>query len=239
MQEPTFHNLRIAILEDDPTNRARLSDLITMIGAVALAVPPPAPALTDLEPFLVRQRISMVVCDHRLFERGDYAPYTGADAIKVSYQSGRGGVLVTAYENADAESSIRAHRRWIPALVHATELRRAVLESALVRADRETRQHLPVPQRVPYRTLVTVRSLVTKGSETIVKVVMGQWRSTEEVGFPLSMLPVEMHESVVPGNMLIAQVNLEAERGEDVFFDQFELPDPDVLRKSQAFFDRP
>jgi len=181
----------------------------------------------------------MVVCDHRLFERGSYATYNGAAAVAASYRSGRGGVLVTAWEREDAELSIREHRRWIPVLIHATELKRTVLEEALLQADREARQHLPVRQRVPYRTIMTVTSLVSSGGKQVVKVVMSQWNPNLEVGFPISMLPQGMRAAAVPGNMLIAQVNLEAERPEGLFFDSFELPDPDVLHRTQTFLNHP
>ena len=181
----------------------------------------------------------MIVCDHRLFERGDYAGYTGAAAVTASYRNNRGGVLVTAWEKDDAELSLREYRRWIPALVHATELNRGLLESALMQADREAREHQPTRQRVGYRTIMTVRNLVPRGDKVVVKVVMSQWNPDQEVGFPLHMLPQEMRAKASPGNMLLAEVNLEAERAEDLFFDKFELPDPDVLRNAKTLFDRP
>jgi hypothetical protein len=180
----------------------------------------------------------MVICDHRLFDR-NYATYTGAAAVAASYRSGRGGVLVTAWEKDDAEISIRQFRRWIPVLIHATELKRTLLEEALLQADREASQHLPARQRVPYRTIMTVISLVSTGGKQVVKVVMSQWNPSLEVGFPITMLPEGLRAAAVPGNMLIAQVNLEAERHEDLFFDSFEAPDPDVLNKSKAFFNHP
>ena len=239
MHTSTLKNQRVAILEDDPTNRDRLSSLISMSEGIPLPVAPPAPTIGDLEAFFAREQVTMLVSDHRLSERGKYAAYCGAAAVAVAYRSGRGGVLVTAYESADAELSIRQYRRWIPVLIHAaTDLKASVLESALKEADSEVRQHLPTAQRVPYRTIMTVKSLIQKGGETVVKVV-GQWDPTVEVGFPLHMLPEGMRSVASPGNMLLAQVNIEAEQPEDLFFDKFEVPDPDVLRKSQAFFDRP
>lgn len=232
-------NERIAILEDDPISRERLSDYVKGIGGVPAPVGPRAPALVDFNAFLGNEGISMVVCDHRLFERGNYAAYYGAEALKEAYRSGRGGVLVTAWEKDDAELSIREYRRWIPALIHSTDLRRNTLESALLLADREARQHQPAPQRIGYRSIMAVTNLIPTGDRVIVKVVMSQWNPNLEVGFPLHMLPEEMRRSASPGNLLIAQVNLDAECAEDLFFDEFELPDPDVLKKSKAFFNRP
>jgi hypothetical protein len=120
MPTPILNNQRVAIFEDDPVNRARWTDLVKMCGGVGIPALPRAPALADLKQFLETERISMVMCDNRLFEHGDYADYYGAEAVAVSHRSGRGGVLVTTYENADVELSIRQWRRWIPVLLDAT-----------------------------------------------------------------------------------------------------------------------
>jgi len=238
MASPVENRPRVAILEDYPVNRDRLSDLVRSSGYVPIPVSPKAPALIDFDAFLINESISMILCDHRLYEKGDYANYTGAQAVAKCYQSGRGGVLVTGYENDDAELSIREYRRWIPSLIHGTELDRKTLTSALANADKEVRHNLIATQREPYRTVMTVTNLIQKGETTIVKVVMGQWDPNTEIGFPIHMLPSLMRPQAVPGNLLIAQVNLLAERPEDLFFDNFQLPDPDVLQKSQAFFNR-
>lgn len=47
------------------------------------------------------------------------------------------------------------------------------------------------------------------------------------------------HPAVKPGNLLIAEVNIEADRQEDLFFDTFELPNADVLKKADTILDHP
>jgi hypothetical protein len=42
-----------------------------------------------------------------------------------------------------------------------------------------------------------------------------------------------------PGSLLIAQVNIDAARQEDLFFDEFELPNPDALKKAKSVLGRP
>jgi hypothetical protein len=69
--------------------------------------------------------------------------------------------------------------------------------------------------------------------------MMSQWDSKQEVGFPLDLVPKKLQAAVKPGKLLIAEVNIEAERQEDLFFDKFELPDADVLKKAKALFGRP
>lgn len=236
MPSNALANLRVAILEDDPRNRGRLSNLVTMSGGVPVPASPRAPALTEFSTYLERENVSLVVCDHRLFERGNYACYTGAAAVAASYHSGRGGVLVTAWEKEDSELSIREYRRWIPALIQATDLDRSILEKALLQADREVRGNSPIRERVPHRTIMTVQRFEQRGTEQVVKVVMSQWNTQDEVGFPMNIVPQCIRAKLAPGMLLIAQVNVEAMSAEDLFFDSFELPDSDALRKSKTLF---
>ena len=232
----TLKNQRVAILEDNPDNRDRWTEMVARFGAEPVPIASPAPALRNLEQFLTTHRISMVLCDNRLFEHGSYADYSGAEAVAASYRSGRGGVLVTAYENADAETFIRPHRRWIPVLIHAMQLKSKSLESGLLEANREVREHSPSRERMSHRTILTIRSIIEKGTTIIVKVMMSQWNAQIEVGFPLELIPARIHSSIVPGAMLIAQVNIEATRAEDLFFENFEQPDSNALKKSKTLF---
>lgn len=135
--------------------------------------------------------------------------------------------------------SLRKYRRWIPALIHSTKLNRSNLGAALVQADREVRHQAPIRERVPHRTIMTVRRLEKRAAHTIVKVMMSQWKATLEIGFPLEMVPEKLQPETVAGALLIAQVNIEAICAEDLFFDKFELPDTDVLKKAKSIFDRP
>jgi len=240
MPSPALSNRRIAIFEDNPVNRERLSDMVSRCGATALPVAGPAPALNALSSYLKSQRINMVVCDHHLSQRRDYAPFLGAEAIAECYRLGIAGILVTAFESADAESSLRLFRRHIPALVRSPDnFDRAHIEAALLQADNEVRKHQPTRERIPHRTIMTVQRIEPRGSGKLVKVVMSQWDATKEVGFPLSLVPLNFQAAVKPGNMLIAEVNIEADRQEDLYFDKFELPDANVLKKAKTLFDRP
>lgn len=240
MASNSLANRRIAIFEDNSRNRERLSDMVNRCGATAFPVEGPAPKLSGLKTFLAQQGINMIVCDHHLSQHRDYAPFLGAQAVAECYTLGIAGILVTAFENADAESSLRLFRRRIPALVRSPEdLDRKHLESALLSAEKEVRENKPPLERIPHRTIMTVKRVEPRGTSMVVKVMMSQWDATQEVGFPLDLVPRKFHEAVEPGNMLIAQVNIEAPRQEDLYFDNFELPAADVLRKAKTLFVRP
>jgi len=240
MAATTLSNRRIAIFEDNPLNRERLSDMVTRCGATALPVAGPTPKLSGLQAFLKTQRANMVVCDHHLSQKKDYAPFLGAEAVAQCYRLGIAAILVTAFESTDAESSLRLYRRHIPALVRSPDnFDRPHVEAALLQAEREVLGHNPARERVPHRSIMTVQRVEVRGSTRLVKVMMSQWDSKHEVGFPLDLVPKKFQAAVKPGNLLIAEVNIEAERQEDLFFDKFELPDADVLKKAKALYGRP
>jgi len=236
----TLSNRRIAILEDNPTNRDRLSGMVKLCGGIAVPVDGPAPRLRGLKAYFTSQRIHLVICDHHLSERGDYAPYYGAQAVAESYRQGIGGILVTAFEKDDAELSLRRFRRHIPALIRSPEdFDRGKLVAALLQADREVREYSPSLERIPHRTIMTVQRIEPRGSTKVVKVIMSQWNASQAVGFPLDLIPKAFQAAVKPGELLIAQVNIEAVRQEDLFFDKFELPDANALKTAKTILGSP
>lgn len=239
MSPATLSNRRIAIFEDDDRNRDRLSGLVTLCGSIPVPVVSPAPTLPGLKRYFALQKIDLVVCDHHLSQRGDYAPYQGAEAVAESYRQGIGGILVTAYERDDAELSLRRFRRYIPALIRSPEeLSRPNLQAALVQAELEVGKCRMTRERLPHRTILTVVRIDPRGTSKVVKVLMSQWDADQEVGFPLDLIPKTLQPLITPGKILIAQVNIEAARQEDLFFDEFEFPSANVLEKAKAIFDR-
>jgi CheY-like chemotaxis protein len=237
----TLAHRRIAILEDDPTNRERLADKISDCGGDALPVSGPAPELSKLKSFCATNKVNLVVCDHHLTERSNYASYYGAEAVARSYQNGIAGILVTAYDRVDAEISLRRFRRFIPALLHSpTEVTSAKLLAALFQAEQEVLHKKPIRGRIGHRTIMTVQEIETRGvaKDKAVKVLMSQWSVEQSVVFPMDRIPSKFHSEVKPGRLLIAQVNIEASKQEELFFENFELPNQDALKKAQSLFGR-
>jgi hypothetical protein len=238
MTTTSLSNRRVAIFEDNVRNRGRWADMVKRSGGIPVPMTDHAPPLKDLGKYFKKEKISLMMSDHRLSEHTDYAGYSGAEAVAESYHRRVGGILVTAYARADAELSLRHYRRWIPNLIHSTDLTRMKLVPALLLADLEVRENKPSKERIPHRAIMTVRSIESRGMNQIVKVIMSQWSVTEEVGFPLEMVPENIRNEVTPGNLLIAQVNIESARAEDIYFDKFELPDPNVLKNANTLFNR-
>jgi hypothetical protein len=67
---------------------------------------------------------------------------------------------------------------------------------------------------------------------------MSQWSVEQSVVFPIDRIPSKFHSKVKPGSLLIAQVNIEASKQEELFFENFELPNQDALKKAQSLFGR-
>ena len=241
MPTTTLARRRIAIFEDDPTNRERLADKISDCGGDAFPIDGPAPELSRLKAFCKTNKVNLVVCDHHLSERSGYAGYYGSEAVAQSYRNGIAGILVTAYDRVDAEVLLRRTRRFIPALLHSPgDVTSTNLQTALLQAEQEVRYNNPIQARVEHRTIMTIQEIETRGAarEKVVKVIMSQWSIDQAVVFPLDQIPAKFHAEVKPGRMLIAQVNIEAAKQEDLFFTNFELPNKDVLKKAQSLFGR-
>ena len=241
MPTPTLAHRRVAIFEDDPTNRERLADKISDCGGDAFPVNGPAPELSKLKTFCNANKVNLVVCDHHLSERSRYASYYGAEAVARSYQNGIPGILVTAYDLVDAEVLLRRFRRFIPALLHSpSDVTTANLQTALIQAEQEVLYKKPTQERREHRTIMTVQEIETRGAakEKVVKVLMSQWSVEQSVVFPLDKVPSKFHTELKPGSLLIAQVNIEAAKQEDLYFVNFELPIKNVLKKAKSLFGR-
>jgi hypothetical protein len=227
--------LPIAILEDQPRGRERLVTMLTQRGFFPIPISPRAPSLDELAGHLQEIGAKGVVCDHRLTEH-NYATFLGAEAVAAAYHAGVGGVLVTNYEREDSETSIRRSRRWVPELLHSATLDPADLAFAVSRAVCEASGEYLAPARTSYRTLIRVVDVVTRNQVRMARVSISQWQAKTIVAFPVDMVPEFLRDGVVPGALLVAQVNVDAERSEDLFFDDFQAPDPNAIRDAQTIF---
>ena len=164
MTSTTLANRRVAVLEDSAERRKQLCGLVTLCRGIPVPSVGRAPALSELPDYFAEERIELLVSDHRLYEHGDYATYCGAQAVAESYRHGVGGIVLTAYEPNDADNSLRLSRRWIPALLHSKELTLESLRAALLMADKEVREQQVPTERIPHRTIMTVKCIEPRGT---------------------------------------------------------------------------
>ena len=219
---------KVAILDDRPQNRERYADYLAQIGYDPAPYDQCIQSLEILENDIKADLIKWLICDHRLNE-GKYATFLGAQAVARFYEAQIPALLLTGFEKTDADTTIRPFRQKIPVLLHNIDVTPAKIEEGFEIAYREVVENLIPPERQPCRSIMTVTDIVPKGDISVVKVILTQWDSSREVGFPASMLPGEISGILKPDLMLIADVNVDAEKAEDLFFANFTIPEKDVL----------
>ena len=84
-----------------------------------------------------------------------------------------------------------------------------------------------------YRTIMTIRSI----NDNDMKVMMTQYDPEKEVTVPMDIIPDRIRFILKPDMMLIAMVNIQVEKDEDLFFYDFELIDEDTLERARTILD--
>jgi hypothetical protein len=229
----------VAIVDDNERMRERFADFVRAKGFEPFVFEGRLNSVSSLVSEAKRQGAVYAVCDHRLFER-NYATFFGAEAVAGFYDSHLiAPLLVTGYENADSETTIRVHRRKIPSLLHSRDVTPDTIANGLNAARLETIEGLLPPEREPCPAIMSVTDLLPQTRDTLVRVIVAQWRPDAEVGFPLSMIPDAMRCHVRAGSLLRAEINVDAARAEDLYFVNFSLPNADDVKKADINFDRP
>src|SRR5882762_2661615 len=77
-------------------------------------------------------------------------------------------------------------------------------------------EHLP--GRRPWRALIQIDSLDTASGEDVVDARIPSWNPNEAVRFPTALIPEALRSTLAPETFLFAQVNIGAERAEDLYF---------------------
>jgi hypothetical protein len=177
----------------------------------------------------VERHAAFAVFDHRLAPK-DLAHFTGAATIAALYDRGRtASLLVTTWEDQDANTTIRLYRRKVPVLMSAQDFDDPeVIRESFAASAREVRGgEIPMARR-SWRTAVQVEDRRTDSNITVVDAVVPGWNPERKVTFPLSLIQTPLRDRAVAGQLFFALVNTGAARMEDLFFSDFELaPEPD------------
>lgn len=161
-----------------------------------------------------------LLSDYELRAR-NYASFTGAELVADRQRAGQPSILCTKYEKPQIER-IRPHRRWIPALLSPEELNPESLLVSLERCAQEIRGEFE-PSREPWRALVR---FVEEDPETPGRyfVELPSWDVRELLPVNVSDLPLEIAAEVAADFRCHAMVNLDSERYEDLYFDEWQTP---------------
>lgn len=226
---PTSDATRVvAIVDDNPDYRRNLANMTRLAGFTAAPLEERYREVSDLLRAIRAVGAGRALCDNRLRE-GSYAGFDGAEAVDALYRDSLPAILVTEYAASDINTSIRPHRRRIPVLVPRSELRPERIRRGFEETDQEVIHKRPPLTRRPRRAFVEVEEVVEGPRGRLLTVFVPRWREHEAIVIPEMLIPDGMRASLRKGTFLIASINTEAERSEDLFFEDFELtPDEDL-----------
>jgi hypothetical protein len=218
---------RVAIADDNPDYLIQKSQVIQMAGYEPVKLSGHYHAVGELLAELRRVKAGGLVCDHKLSE-GNYAQFDGAEVVAALYGSDTPALLVTDYVESDL-NSIRKYRRKVPVLIRGGKFtHRAVIKGLEDWEEEVIRNNTPL-QRRPRRAVVMIDDIAPGGKWRMLTVFVPRWREHEAIPLSEELIPEPLRKSLKKGTVLTANINTEAERMEDLYFEDFRLtPDEDL-----------
>ncbi len=215
---------RIAIVDDNSDNRDTLCSLVNQGGWVAVAIDQPAgiPGLVEH----IRAHADVALTDLRLSESWA-VNFNGAELAEALFLKRFPTVVVSEYAQDDAETVLRLHRRFLPAVVPADVATTFEgIHDPLEQCAKELEGHVPRGRR-PWRSLIRIEGVAGRQGERLLEVVVPEWDPSRRVRFPAAMLPAHLRAAATAGKRLFAMVNTDAPSSDALFFYDFEAaPEP-------------
>lgn len=216
------------IFDDAPNMRETLREAVEDANMIPLVQESPIPPLETCIEQIKRQSPAAAIFDDHLSAIGNYATFTGVEAVKRLYLLAIPFVFVTTYPNVD---SMKLDRQYIPQITKPEILAPDTIIQTIDYCKKEF-QGIYSPERKPWRTLIRVVEIDKE--ENIVYVIVPNWDLNEKVRLPLSGLGFsKQHLALLkPDVRFFAKVNIDAENYDDLYFKDFEPPKP--LKKKYA-----
>ena len=167
----------------------------------------------------VQHNYSAAICDHVL-RHGSPFREDGASLAASLFRRGVPVILVSARLEGHSGASIRPYRRHLPAVLSRLEIDDVRIKAAFAECVEELGGHLSSKRR-PHRTIIRVEDCFME--RKLADVVVHGWDSRMVVPMSLEFLPPATLAGIVRGAQLIADVNLGADRAEELYFDNVEL----------------
>jgi len=213
---------KVKIIDDQPDAAEWLKYEVEEAGFEPIIVACPAPALDQL-PSLIEPKTGFIF-DH-LLAPGNCATYVGAEAVAIMYARKAPALLITTYA-MDVDVGIRRWRASIPVLLDRDAVDQDALNAGFAKCLRELREGPPT-SRQTLPAIVRVERVSSETGEAVLDVIVSSWNPRKAVRLPLTMLPTALRPSVRMGSRFVADVNIGAETGDELFFDNFrEAPEP-------------
>ncbi|TYQ23222.1 hypothetical protein PseudUWO311_23645 [Pseudanabaena sp. UWO311] len=230
--------MKIAIIDDEQQARETLAETLGLVGFETFIVEESFSEVNDLADY-IQSNAQAAICDHRLSDRG-LAPFTGSELMPSLYQKKFPSILITQYTDTDINVSIRKYRESIPVVLEREDLVNlfdldiiaSKIKRGLETCSKEF-QGIMSPSRRPHRTLIHVMDITTDSGEEVAEVFVPSWNRHRAVRFPVSQIPEELLSKLKlqleqkKDSWLIARVNTETEKSDDLYFTLFE-PAPEL-----------
>jgi CheY-like chemotaxis protein len=217
---------RALLIDDDVEDRDLVRWHLEDAGMEVVTATGPYDDVQQLVDLAIEEDVDITICDHRL-QPHRMANFYGAAVVARLTGEGRVAILITSYQESDAESSIRQHRRFVPAVVARRDLEETETFNEIVRVIRaELEGHAPLERQL-YPTVIRVGSVATTTEGRALDVFVDGWRPGEAVRIPPALVPehiAAMEESDLLDAVFAAEVNTAAKSHEELYFGLIEGP---------------
>lgn len=213
---------RVAVVDDNDREAQIISEIIRDAGYVPSIVVANGETV-DAFAEAIRSQADAALCDHRLRYSALYRFY-GADLVAQLTTSSLPAILVTQFP-MDSDVSIRKWRHLIPVLLSRDDADDEHIRNGFEYCVQELSGH-PSGARRRHRSLIRIIDLRSESDDDVIDAIVPSWNPHQAVRFPKSLIG-SLQDHAAPGERFFAQVNLGAEKAEDLFFCDFELaPEP-------------
>lgn len=210
---------RVSIVDDDKNARDGYCDPVSDLDVVPVPESGPLPGIDEFVSQL-QSRASGVLCDYHL-RRRNYASYDGDLLVASLYNGHVPAVLCTEYTEFDV-ASLRSVRRYIPALLMPGEVDPDNLAHGFEKCIEEFAGTFQ-PDRKPWRNLVRVEEVVEDDQHKYMYVVVPGWSPNKKIRLYVKDLPLNVRNVVREDKRLHAQVNIDTETHEELYFTEWEV----------------
>ena len=194
-------------------------------GFKTISIPAKLKSMQEIIVF-IQNHAQAAICTHRLSPRGNTHFY-GAELVASLYDLKIPALLVAQYTDIDIHTTIRKWRDKIPVILHLRELSSVTVTEHLKECQAELRGEIPA-NRKPYRVMLNIVDVQEVSGEKVIDVTVGRWDHYQVVRFPISLVPSDLHAQIKPEAWLFADVNIEAEHQDELYFRSIALaPTPE------------
>lgn len=221
--------MAVAIIDDDP-NAAQVTKMTVEDANLEPLIIERDPSIQRVAKETGMKRIARkilqiaeaAVCDHRL-RPGGFAPFDGAELVAFLISNSLPAVLISQFVDQDYDVSIRHWRAKLPSVLSRDEFQVDTFKAGLEVCRNEIRG-IFTPQRRRHRVIIRIVDIQNEANQRVIDAIIPSWSRMTAVRFPFAIVPKRLHQRLVRNGLLIAQVNLGANRPKDLYFDKFEIP---------------